>query len=94
MSKRRWPVRVETRRSPSRKREQRTTPQVVVMADRVVKNAVCVVKNEPQATTMALTDKNEPTTSPRPGALADDVSRMLRGSQGRFPKDLWSDWSA
>jgi len=90
MTKPRWPVKVETRRSRRRKREPRTAPQPIQDANRTMFKPAPVRQNEVQAIPHAADDKNSPVALPQPGDLADDFARMLRRSNGRFPKDFWS----
>jgi len=94
MTKRRFagPVKVETRRNRSRKREPRTSPQPIIVADRTMFKPAPVRQNEVQAPPCADGDKNAPTASPRPGALADEFAQIFR--HGRVPKWMWSPASA
>ncbi len=91
MTKTRWPVKVETRRNRSRKREPRTPAQP--MGDRTMFKGAPVGQTDDPATHAAPAAKIAPAKLPmNPGATADDCARILQND--RFPKWLWSPVSA
>jgi len=91
MTKRRFagPVKVETRRNRSRKREPRTSPQPIIVADRTMFKPAPVRQNEVQAPHVLTAIKTRPrprrapepwpTSSPRSSGMA--ASRDGSGRQ-------------
>ena len=79
MTKRRWPVVVEVRKSRTRRREGRQSTA----------KAVPVSEAAQPATHTAGDTKNEPEAAlPQPGPLAREIVNACRGRMS-FPEKLW-----